>query len=80
MKKLHKWLVAGVVVLLLAILGFGYFIPLGSYTSQGCTTEIAESRLHMIAGDTLEKVRKDASRAYPLEGCSKTTKYTLYFL
>lgn len=78
MNKLHKWLIAGVAVLLLAILGSGYLIPLGSYTAEGCTTEVVEQRLHMIAGDTLEEVRNDTSRAQPFEGCSKTTKYTLY--
>lgn len=80
MNRLYEWLVAGAAVLLLAILGFGYFIPLGSYTAEGCTTEVVEQRLHMIEGDTLEKVRNDTSRAQPLEGCSKTTKYTLYVL
>jgi hypothetical protein len=80
MKKIHKRLVASVIVLLLAVLGLGYFVPLGSYTANGCTAEVVEQRLHMIAGDTLDKVRADTSRAHPLEGCSKTTKYTLYVL
>ena len=80
MKKINKWLVVSLIVLLLAVLCSGYFIPLGSHTTSGCTTEVVEQRLHMIVGDTLDKVRNDTSRAYPLEGCSKTTKYTLYAL
>lgn len=80
MKKLHKWLIACVAVSLLATLSLGYFMPLGSYTAGGCTTEIAEQRLHMIAGDSLEKVRNNTSIARPFEGCSMTIKYTLYVL
>ena len=80
MKKIHRWLIASAAILLLVILSLGYFVPLGSYTASGCTTEVVKQRLHIIAGDSIDKVRNDTSRAHPLEGCSKTTKYTLYVL
>lgn len=69
-----------ITAILVVLLVAGFFIPLGSYTTNyGCQVKITPtSRLHVIKGDSLNEVknRKDP----PGAGCTINTKYVLYLL
>ena len=61
----------------------GYFAPLAIYeTKHGCpTTPTPEVHLHMIKGDSIEKIKaSDTTPTDPTVGCAPNTKYTLYLL
>lgn len=74
----------GGLALVIAILLFGFFVPLGSYTTvHGCTVDPTPTeRLHLIRGETLGKVKENDKVDKPsLQlGCSMNRKYVLYLL
>ena len=71
-----------IITLPIIILLLGLFIPLGSYTTtRGCPVEpIPSKRLHLITGDSIEKVKSSDVEPLPNEGCSANTKFVLYLL
>jgi hypothetical protein len=79
MKKIIPGLIA-----IMSIIIAGYFVPLGSYTTQGgCPVEpIPRYHLHLITGDRLSNIKLvDGHGVGALaEDCSINTKYTEYLL
>ncbi len=71
---------AAAILLVLA----GFLVPLGSYvTAKGICGNQHESssvqRLHLIRGDSLEKVKSADIEPGPAEGCKPLVVYYLYF-
>jgi hypothetical protein len=69
-------------ILLALILALGFLIPIGSYTTvRGCPVEpTPRKRLHVLFGDSLEKIKRNDVAPPPNAGCPANTKYTLYLL
>jgi len=79
MKK--RYVVATFIIVILA--AGGLFIPLGSYvpTKSVCPDgEPPVERLHLIKGDTIQKVKDADVTPGPTVGCSRQVKYVLYLL
>lgn len=79
MKKLYAVAILIIIVLFVG----GIFIPLGSYipTKGVCpdgTPPVV--RLHMIKGDSIQKVKDADVTPGPTVGCSLQVKYVLYAL
>lgn len=84
MKKRKLILISALSVAILLVVGF--FVPLGSYTSQGCPTGMPPPtvRLHLIKGQTLkhqESLTKNDSLDPGFEAeCFISTRYVQYLL
>jgi hypothetical protein len=65
---------------LLVIIILGFLVPLGSYTTiRGCPVDPTPiKRLHLILGDSLDKIRQNDVAPPPNAGCSINTKFVLY--
>ncbi len=71
-----------VAVIIVVAIPAGFFIPLGSYvpTKSVCIDgEPPVVRLHLIKGDTIQKVKDADVASDPAAGCSRQVKYVLYF-
>lgn len=79
MKKTH---IGGLITLSLLMVGF--FVPIGSYTSQNNVCPDGNTpvvKLHAIKGETIQRVTDIDNQQLPPEaGCSKQIRYKLYFL
>ena len=60
----------------------GFLVPLRSYTTtHGCPTDpTPTSRLDLILGGSIQKIKDSDVEPPPNEGCSANKKYILYFL
>ena len=70
------------VIIAAAVSAGGFFIPLGSYvpTKSVCIDgEPPVARLHVIKGDSIQKVKDADVASDPAAGCSRQVKYVLYF-
>ncbi len=69
-------------VLIILLLGLGYFLPLETYTTtHGCPSETTPNkRISLLFGDSIEKIKTGDVEPLPTEGCSQNTKFTLYLL
>ena len=68
---------------LVTLLAAGFFVPLGSYipTKSVCPdVNPPVVRLHLIRGDSIQKVKAADVAPSPYEGCARQVKYVLYFL
>lgn len=82
MKRSQLIIVFSVLALVLA---GGLFVPLGSYVStQGICPDgdgpPSVSRLHLIKGGTIQKVKDADVQPDPSAGCARQVKYVLYLL
>jgi hypothetical protein len=77
--KNKNLIIAGLVIVLLIL---GWFLPLGSYTTtKGCPVDPTPTeRLHLIFGDSIQKIKDSDIEPTPNIGCAVNTKYVLYFL
>lgn len=64
------------------VLSGGLLIPLDSYTTtKGCPSEPTPTqRLHLIMGDSIEKIKRSDTEPPPNVGCAANTKFILYTL
>lgn len=71
-----------IATVIVALLLLGFFVPLGSYTTtKGCRTDIVPTnRLHLILGDSIERIKNNDVEPQANVGCSINTKYVLYLL
>ncbi len=77
MKKAYIAIIIGVSLIAAA----GYYIPFGSYvpTKSVCPDgEPPVMRLHMIQGDSIQKVKDADVPLPPNAGCARQVKYVLY--
>jgi len=70
-------------LIIIILLAGGIFIPLGSYTPTRSVCPYGKppvKRLHLIKGETIQKVKVADVMPGPTEGCSQQFKYVLYLL
>lgn len=75
-----KILIISSLSILSVIVLAGFFVPLGSYTTtKGCSIDPTPTiNLHLIVGDSIDKVKANDTTPLPDTGCSMNTKYVLH--
>ena len=78
----NKLISSAVGIVLFIVIAAGFFVPVGSYTSQNSclaseTSHVLKQRLTIISGQDLQQVKLAASQT---KGCVLPIKYTLFVL